>query len=345
METSLTSVEFATIQDAQREAHDHGVALPLEQTDAWMEYQNTIPGRRYWGSAVIRDGDEVVALISLVEFTTHGYRFLRSWHGPVWVSGTPSRALEESVLAALSSAIRHRDGSQLFLRCAVWFESPLTHSTLSSVPYDHTVVIDVTGGDDAILARMKRRGRRDVRKSLRECPATCADETTRAIGSFADYYDIMVETGARDGFAPAPIEDYETMLRTLGEDHCRVFAARHDGKVIAWSIVTVNGTRAVRYYAAMRTDAMRMHATDRLLYWECCELGRRGLRDYDLMGIGSDFSPTLNGLNEFKTKFTEDVAEIAPDRDVPLRRGLYRGLTAVKAARSRLRHRTHPASD
>ena len=333
----MTSAEFVTIQDVQQEAERHGVALPLEQTDIWMSYQNTIEGRRYWGSAVLREDDRIVALISLVEFTTHGYRFLRAWHGPVWVDGTPTPEQERDAIKALSSAVHHKDGAQLFIRCAVWSESDLTHATLSAVPYDRTVVIDVTGGDEAILSRMKRRGRRDVRKSLRECPAACADETTDAMKSFREYYEIMVETGQRDGFAPAPIEDYETMLRILGEDHCRVFAARSEGKVIAWSIVTVTGTMAVRYYAAMRTDAMGMHATDRLLYWECCELGRRGISDYDLMGIGSDFSPSLKGLNEFKTKFTEEITEVAPDRDVPLHPIAYSTLTGIKSMRSALR--------
>ena len=63
-----------------------------------------------------------------------------------------------------------------FIRIDTWFTDG-TVPVLSTVPYDQTVVIDVTGGDDAILSRMKRRGRRDVRKSLRECPADIADET------------------------------------------------------------------------------------------------------------------------------------------------------------------------
>lgn len=61
-----------------------------------------------------------------------------------------------------------------------------------------------------------------------------------------------------------PIEDYLDMIGALSAEHCRVFAARIDGQVVAWSIVTVEGSYAVRYYAAMRDAAMRIHVTDRL---------------------------------------------------------------------------------
>ena len=53
----------------------------------------------------------------------------------------------------------------------------------------------------------------------------------------------------------------------------------------------MNGTHAVRYYAGMRNEVMRLHVTDKLLYSECCILGSQGITEYDLMGIGSDFAP------------------------------------------------------
>ncbi|WP_314688308.1 GNAT family N-acetyltransferase [uncultured Bifidobacterium sp.] len=333
----MITVERTTTEAIEQEAARRGVTLPIEQTPTWMRYQATITDRSPWGGLVIRNGDRTAAVMSLVDFTTHGYHFLRSWHGPVWMDGRPDAELEGGVLLAVAREVHRLDGRQVFLRCGVWQEGDRTRPVLSSVPYDSTVVIDVTGGDDAILSRMKRRGRRDVRKSLRECPATCADETTQAMRSFAEYYDVMVETGRRDGFAPAPISDYAEMIEALGPEHCRVFAARVDGRVVAWSLVTLNSGRAVRYYAAMRTDAMRMHVTDRLLYAECCELGRQGVTAYDLMGIGSDFSPTLKGLNEFKTKFTEDVTAVAPDRDVPVRSGFYAALRTAGRIRGLLR--------
>lgn len=310
---------------------------PIEQLPEWQDFESTIPGRTFWGYVAFEEAGRTVALAALMQYETHGYRFLRGHHAPVWAE-EPSEDMERAALEALGRYVRERDRGLVFARISVLHELEMTRPVLSTRPYDSTMVIDVTGGDDEILARMKPRGRRDVRKALRESPVECADETDRALESFAEYYDVMVETGERDGFVPAPMGDYETMMRTLGPERCRVFAGRHDGRVVTWSIVTLSGTTAVRYYAASRNDTMRLHVTDKLVYFECCELGRRGMENYDLMGLGSEFQPALMGLNEFKTKFAKDgVRSVAPDRDVPFRKVFYGSLTRVRDVRDSLR--------
>ncbi|MBW3094160.1 GNAT family N-acetyltransferase [Bifidobacterium sp. 64T4] len=332
----MITLEPITLADMEKETSEAGITLPIEQTEVWANYQAGINGRTPAGAyRILRDGT-AVAYLSFIDMETHGYHYLRSLHGPVWLA-KPNEAEELEVIEAIRDYIKEHDKKQAFLRIDTWYENG-TVPVLSTVPYDRTVVIDVTGGDEEILARMKRRGRRDVRKSLRECPAEVADETAQATADFSEYYDVMVETGERDGFTPAPMSDYSDMINALGPDHCRVFAARVDGRVDAWSIVTVNGTHAVRYYAGMRTEAMRMHITDKLAYTECCILGAQGITAYDLMGIGSDFAPSLNGLNAFKTKFTEEVTPVAAGRDVPIKKAFYSTLTMVQSARKHLRH-------
>ena len=323
-----------TFDQYEQRASDLGVALPIEQTAAWSEYESTIEGRTPWGSFELERDGATVGLASFLDYETHGYHFLRCRHAPIWCD-EPSAEIEEDLVEDLAAAVRERDSHVSFMRLAVANEIPSSRPTLSGEPYDHTVVIDVTGGDDEILSRMKPRGRRDVRKALRESPATCADETERASASFSEYYDVARETGDRDGYYLAPLSDYESMIRILGPERCRVFAGRIDDKVVTWSIVTISGDRAVRYYAGSRNDTMRLHVTDKLVYFECCELGRRGCASYDLMGIGSELTPSLMGLNEFKTKFTKEVTEVAPDRDVPIKQAFYKSLVLAKKVRGR----------
>lgn len=317
------------------------VNVPIEQLPVWQDYEATIPGRSPWGFAVICEGDDMLAFVSFVQYETHGYRYLRAHHGPVWTV-EPTPELEAAALDELAAFVRKRDRHQVFMRLAVKHELPITSPCLSTLPYDTTVIIDTTGGDEAILSRMKQRGRRDVRKALRECELTFADETERAIESFDEYYEIMVETAERDGFTPSPAEDYRNMLRILGHDHCRLFAGRDGDRVITWTIATISGTRATRYYGASRSGAARNLATDRLIYFECCELGRAGITEYDQMGIGSEFQPATMGLNTFKTKFAKDgVRMIAPDRDVSIKKAFYRALQTAKSLRARLRSARH----
>ena len=323
----MVELSHAQLED---EAARRGISLPIEQTEVWARLEETIEGRSPWGTFAFERDGETVALISLFDYQTHGYHYLRSAHGPVWMD-EPSPADEQEMLDTLAAYVRKHDRKQVFVRLAVAAELPCCRPVLSTVPYNQTVVIDLTGGDEQILSRMKTRGRRDVRKALRESPATYADETAQATESFAEYYDVMVETAARDGFTPAPASDYESMIRILGPEHCRVFAGRVDGRVVTWTIATVSGTQAVRYYGASRSDVPnRNFVTDGLIYFECCTLGAQGIVSYDQMGIGNDFAPSLKGLNTFKTKFSKDIVDVAPNRDLPLRKVFYGSLVKAR---------------
>ena len=96
--------------------------------------------------------------------------------------------------------------------------------------------------------------------------------------------------------------------------------------------------RCFTHFYVQNEVSRELLATDRLFYFECCELARLGCTSYDLMGIGSDFSPSLLGLNTFKTKFAKDGERpVAPDRDLPVRRAFYRTLVGVRDVRDRLR--------
>src|SRR5699024_98934 len=125
------------------------------------------------------------------------------------------------------------------------------HELLQSVTYDRTVVVELAGrSDDELLAGMKKRGRRDLRKGLREQPVDCSEDTGLSAEGFTELYDVLRETAERDGFGVHPMTVYTTMLEALGAQHARLFVARHDGQVQAWVIVTVNDGLATAYYAA-----------------------------------------------------------------------------------------------
>lgn len=331
---SLCECDCETVE---KTAEQYGVILPIEQTESWRKYQDTVPGRSAWKNLIIEDDGKPAGSVSFIKHSTHGYYFLRSAHGPVWFD-SPDQTTEKSRIQALAKYVKENDKSIVFLRSAVSFDSNISCRVLSTVPYDTTVVIDLTGGDEQIISRMKKRGRRDVRKALRDCPAVITDDTKQVIGgSFDEYYEIMTETGNRDGFVPAPKSDYKNMIECLGYEHCRVFGARINGKLCAWSIITINKTHAVRYYAAMRTEAMRSYITDRLTFAECSELSKLGVQSFDLMGIGSDFAPSLNGLNTFKTKFSQETRSVVPERDIPIKKMFYSTLKTMKKIKN-LKH-------
>ncbi|KFI68576.1 lipid II:glycine glycyltransferase FemX [Bifidobacterium magnum] len=329
-------IERVSPATMEENAKAEGIELPIEQTGVWADFQSGIPGRKPWGMLLVRDHDNVVAVMSLIDMETHGYHYLRSVHGPVWKE-QPTDEQEQEMLTALINFVHSHDKHVAFLRIDVWYHDHADqYRVLSTVPYNETVVLDLTGSDEDILSRMKSRGRRDVRKSLRESPAEIADETEQASKDFSEYYAVMVETAQRDGFNPAPMSDYSDMIHALGPDHCRVFAARVDGKVVSWAMFTRNGNTAVYYYASMLSEVRRMMVPDKLLYTAACALAHDGCTKLDLMGIGNDFAPSLKSLNGFKTKFAKDTKVIAAAYDFPIKKVLYKTLVLMKDVRGKL---------
>mgnify|MGYP001029907754 CR=1 FL=1 len=144
---TLEKVDGATLE---AEAEKAGITLPIEQTKVWSGFQADIDGRTPWGNYLIKRDGELVAVISFIDFETHGYHYLRSMHGPAWVA-KPTEAEEREVVDAIVDTVKKADKSIAFLRIDTWFADG-TEKVLSTVPYDQTVVIDITGGDDEILA-------------------------------------------------------------------------------------------------------------------------------------------------------------------------------------------------
>ena len=144
---TLEKVDGATLE---AEAEKAGITLPIEQTKVWSGFQADIDGRTPWGDYLIKRDGELVAVISFIDFETHGYHYLRSMHGPAWVA-KPTEAEEREVVDAIVDNVKKADKNIAFLRIDTWFADG-TEKVLSTVPYDQTVVIDVTGGDDEILA-------------------------------------------------------------------------------------------------------------------------------------------------------------------------------------------------
>lgn len=314
-------------------ASSAGAALPIEQTAVWDSFDITAQGREPWGRVVYRDRrGRDRALVSLARMSVRGFPYLWARHGPVWLGAEPTAGEEQELRDLLTRGVGRRDPRVVFLRLHAASPGPDCHELLQTMTYDRTVIIDLDHPDDeALLASFKPRGRRDVRKALRNEELTFHDETSQAEDVFGELYEILTETGERDGFRAAPEETYRTMLRALGPGHARLFVARRRGQeALAWSLVTVYGDGAVRYYAGSSAAGRRMRATDALLYREACLLRAEGVRHYDLMGVDSERVPELAGVREFKSKFApQGPVDVPGAWDVPVRPLLHTAL--VKA--------------
>lgn len=333
---TMRRIDWETFRQIAAEA---STTLPIEQTIAWDGFDAAMDGREPWGRLVYCGPDGAPrALIALSRMQVRGFPYLWAKHAPVWLGGEPTAQEEAEVREALVAGVRHHDRSIVFVRLHAAHRAEGLHELLQTMTYDRTVIIDLDRDDDeAVLASFKPRGRRDVRKALRNGELTYHDETDRAEEVFGELYEILTETGERDGFRAASEETYRTMLRTLGPEHARLYVARRAGQeALVWSLVTVWGDQAVRYYAGSSAQGRRMRAADALVYKEACWLRAEGVRRYDLMGVDSERVPELAGVREFKNKFVVDGPVDVPGAwDVPVRPRLYALLRAALGAKRR----------
>lgn len=52
----MLTVVATSFQDIHEEAEGCDITLPIEQTETWARYQDTIDGRRFWNALMIMDG-------------------------------------------------------------------------------------------------------------------------------------------------------------------------------------------------------------------------------------------------------------------------------------------------
>lgn len=337
---ALTRVDWPTFHQVAQEA---GATLPVEQTDAWDRFDEAMEGREPWGRLVWSGADgQPRALMSFTRMAVRGFPYLWGRHAPVWLGGEPTPEEELALRRALVGALRERDRSIVFVRVHASAPASDLHELLQTMTYDRTVVLDLDReSDEALLASFKSRGRRDVRKALRNAEAeglTFAEETGRASEVFDELYAILTETGERDGFRALPKDVYLTMLDALGPEHARIYTVRDaDGEALVWSLVTVWGDRAMRYYAGSSARGRRLRAADALVYREACWLRTEGVRTYDLMGVDSQRVPELAGVREFKNKFVTDGPVDVPGAwDVAVRPHVYAALVRAMDLKHRL---------
>jgi hypothetical protein len=324
------------------------VALPIELTPQWTEFDSRVPGRSPWRRlAVYADGasDSPLALLALTRYEGRGFTYLWARHAPLWLTvphgERPQADAELALRTALAQYLRTESPGDTFVRIDAWHRADDLQPLLQTTTYDRTVRIDLTQPADAYLAGLNKKFRYTVRQALARNEIAVAEEPELTREGFAELYDVYLETADRDGFGIYDASVYWSMIEAL-RPRSRVFVVRDvehgsaEAPVIAWAIFTVYDGAVQYVYAAGNARARVTDATVRLL-WEAAEVFRaEGARTMDLMGIDSDLAPNLAGVGVFKRKWGEPV-EVCPAWDVPLKPAKYKALRLALTLKRLLR--------
>ena len=218
--------------------------------------------------------------------------------------------------------------------------SPLRRAAADIQPPD-TVLLDLCGTEEEILAAMKPKWRYNVRLAEKKGVAV-AEEGLAALG---DFYRLYEATSARDRIALHPRRYYEGQFELAaaydaGTDghkpDLRLWVARYEGEALAAIITLFRGPKAVYLYGAS-SDSHRNLMPAYALQWAAIRAAKAaGCVEYDFYGIPPTDDPAhpMAGLYRFKTGFGGKIAHRAGSWDYPLNRPLYAAFRVAEAART-----------
>jgi peptidoglycan pentaglycine glycine transferase (the first glycine) len=159
-----------------------------------------------------------------------------------------------------------------------------------SVQPKQTIIIDINGSDEEILAHMKQKTRYNIRLAERKEVSVSTSNDLNA------FYSLMILTGERDRFGVHSERYYKLAYELFyPSSKCELFFAKYQDELIAAIMVFASGKRAWYFYGAS-SETNRHRMPNYLLQWRAIQWARdRDCEYYDLWGIPDESIENLEG--------------------------------------------------
>ena len=199
-----------------------------------------------------------------------------------------------------------------------------------SIQPGRTLVVDLQGGEDQLLAKMKQKTRYNIRLAMKK------GIVVRQSADLEAFHRLLAATGERDFFGVHSLEYYQRAYDLFHpRRECELLVAEFEGQPIAALMVFARGSRAWYFYGASSSEHReRMPAY--LLQWEAMRWARlRGCATYDLWGVPDEDEGTLEaqftkrsgglwGVYRFKRGFGGQLLRAAGPWDRIYQPAIYR---------------------
>ncbi|MBU1126679.1 MAG: peptidoglycan bridge formation glycyltransferase FemA/FemB family protein [Patescibacteria group bacterium] len=235
---------------------------------------------------------------------------------------TPKGPIGNATTEKMTRILREKleDGTFLRVEPAV----PSRMQKVKDVQPSYTTILDLTKGEDEILASTKSKTRYNIRLAQRK------GVVSRIVGPeyLPDFLRLMDQTTQRDRFTAHPSIYYEQLLKTLdkGEARASLAIAEFEGRVIAANIlIDYQGTRTYLYGATsnLHRNVMAQYA----LHWFVIEDAiQKGMSQFDFFGIapdGADKSHPWFGITRYKLGYGGKTVSMPGTFEIPMKYVMY----------------------
>lgn len=315
-------MDIRLLTEADREAYN-GFLLanngPIEQSYEWGELQCTVSGRPdFFVLGVFENVQMIASMLVIRQKMGLG----KTW---LWCPGGPVLSMVESdepwpsevkaeVFKLLKNACEKeaRKCGDLYLRIEPAYEVEIKlfenekKSKDSYLPRD-TLVLDLHKSEEELLKEMKQKGRYNIKIAqkaglvIRKNYISDGSQCRLVLDSF---YNILKETGLRDGFHLHAKSFYENFMKIL-DKNALLYSAHLDNKMLGGILVTYFGDKTTYYFGASSNECRNLMAPYLLQWTAILDAKMAGMKSYDFLGIAPEKSPDhpLAGVSEFKLKF------------------------------------------
>jgi lipid II:glycine glycyltransferase (peptidoglycan interpeptide bridge formation enzyme) len=201
----------------------------------------------------------------------------------------PKATPDGSLWDEIDSITRRNRAIFLKLEADAWEDDIDSHSLITTYQFrisphniqpPRTILVDISGSEEDILARMKQKTRYNIRLAEKK------GVTVRAWDDLESFHKMMLVTGGRDGFGIHSLEYYKRAYDLMHpKQMCEILLAEYEGKPLAALFVAGHGNRAYYLYGAS-TDEERNRMPTYLLQWEAMKWAKaHGCEEYDLWGV------------------------------------------------------------
>jgi peptidoglycan pentaglycine glycine transferase (the first glycine) len=301
--TELTAAEWRTFIQDHPGAH-------ILQSPTWGELKSEFG----WTPRYIRQ-DDLGAMV-LFRKLPLGYSVAYIPRGPVGDGSWQALWPEVNALCKAEKAVFLRVEPDVWEPVESGFVAshlPGFKSTEQTIQPPRTVLIDLQGSEDDLLARMKSKTRYNIRLAERK------DVIVQPSNDVALFHSMMETTGERDEFGIHSRAYYQRAFDLFSaQDACTLLIASYQDQPLAGLMAFAQGNTAWYFYGAS-TNRERNRMPTYLLQWEAIRWARgKDCQTYDLWGIPDQPENTLEenftdrgdglwGVYRFKRGFGGEV--------------------------------------
>ena len=326
--------------DAFVQAHGGGFL----QSWGWSQFQEAV-GRRTFrfrvGSAGAKEEEgDTLSQFVLVELPlAFGFRYAYVPRGPV-VRRTGDKEADTANIVSCVEALRQKISRDRLAFARVEWPWPLSENVVTKegaakwgfrpadhVQPQHTVIADLTGTEERLLAAMHQKTRYNIR--VAEKHGVTVREALRDDAHLLEhdvdvFWGMLHETASRDKFSTHERKYYGTMLDVLSPKkseglRARLFFAEYEGRAVAAAMTGEFGD-TVTYLHGASLAGDRKVMGPYLLHWHIMKDAKsRGFAKYDFWGVAPSDDPdhAWAGITRFKTGFGGERVEYLGTWELP----------------------------